>query len=337
MKLRIIFILLLIVKITFAQTDFKDKFQIFTIQNKELGIVQFCTYKSTIDKKKPLLVFIHGSGNLPTFMYAKDLKSYSWAAFLETEKYKDKYHVIYVSKPGTPLFDTIQKDPVNFSISYPQNDEFRNRYSLEWRAKAASLIIDESLKILPSNKTKILVIGHSQGGQVVPKVAVLNKKVTHVVLLNSNSLNHLYDFTLQERLKSFNGEQTFEETQRNIDSLFADYKRIFAEPNSKTKMWDGETYYRWASFSDETPLENMLQLSIPIYVIASGKDIEGSFIMNTDYVQIEFLKQNKTNLTYKVYPNANHYLQDEIIENGKKRFVNLKQEIFSNIDKWTEK
>lgn len=327
----------LIVAITcFGQTDFKAQFKSFAIHSKKLGKVEFCTFTSTINKQKPLLIFIHGSGNEPTFSYQRDLKTYAWKGFLEVEKYKDKYHVICVSKPGIPLFDTVQKDPVNFSTSYPLNEEFTQRYSLEWRAEAASLIIDKAIKLLPVDRSKILVIGHSQGGQVAPKVAVLNKKVTHVVLLNANSLNHLYDFVLQERLASFNGEQSFVQTQQNIDSLFSEYKRIFAEPQSRTKLWNGETYYRWASFSDETPLDNMLKLNIPIYVIAGGKDIWQSFIMNTDYVEIEFLRYRKTNLTYKVFPNANHFLQEEIVENGKTNFMDLKPAIFQQIHEWTD-
>lgn len=335
MKQFLIFCILLFANHSFSQSDLKEQFKIFTIEDKKLGKVEFCTFKSTIDKKKPILLFIHGSGNEPTFAYQTDLKTYAWKGFLEIEKYKDKYHVICVSKPGIPLFDTVQKDPVNFSTSYPMNDEFKNRYSLEWRAEAASLIINKAIKLLPVDKSKILVIGHSQGGQVAPKVAVLNKKVTHVVILNANSLNHLYDFVLQERLASFKGEQTFEQTQHNIDSLFTEYKKIFAEPESRTKLWNDETYYRWASFSDETPLENMLKLKIPIYVVAGGKDIWQSFVMNTDYVEIEFLRYKKNNLTYKVFPNANHFLQDEIEENGKTNYINIKPQLFKDIDEWT--
>lgn len=337
MRQIVTFLIVFLYLTSFAQTDLKEKFKIFSIENKKLGKVEFCTFKSTIDKKKPLLLFIHGSGNEPTFAYQPDLKTYSWKGFLEIEKYKDQFHVICVNKPGIPLFDTIQKNPQNFQTSYPLNAEFIKKYSLEWRAKAASLIINEAIKLLPVDQSKILVIGHSQGGQVAPKIAVLNKKVTHVVVLNSNSLNHLYDFVLQERLAAFKGEQTFEITQKNIDSLFSDYKKIFAEPNNINKNWNDETYFRWASFSDETPLENMLKLKIPIYVIAGGKDIWGSFIMNTDYVQIEFLKHKKTNLIYQVYPNANHFLQDEIEENGKIKYVDLKPKIFESIINWSEK
>lgn len=337
MKQTLFFLLLTATLHAFGQTDLKEKFRIFSVNSQKLGKVEFCTFTSTIEKKKPLLIFIHGSGNEPTFSYQKDLKTYAWKGFLEIEKYKDQFHVICVNKPGIPLFDTVQKNPVNFQTSYPLNQEFTNRYSLEWRAEAASLIINEAIKKLVVDQSKILVIGHSQGGQVAPKVAVINKKVTHVVLLNSNALNHLYDFVLQERLAAFKGEQSFEQTQTNIDSLFADYKRIFAQPESRTKTWNDETYFRWASFSDETPLENMLKLKIPIYVVAGGKDLWGSFIMNTDYVQIDFLRHKKTNLTYKVYPNANHFLQDEIIENGKTKTVDLKPAIFETIIKWTEK
>lgn len=326
---------LFLFKTSFGQTDLKKEMKIFSFDSPKYGKIEFCTFISTIEKKKPILIFIHGSGNEPTFSYHKDQKMYYWAAFVETAKFKDKYHVIFVNKPGVPLFDTVQKDPINFKTSYPISKEFTEKFSLEWRAETASLIIDKALKLLTVDNSKIIVIGHSQGGQVAPKVAVLNKKVTHCVMLNCNTLNHLYDFVMQERLAAFKGEQTYEKSQKNIDSLYDNYRKIFKEPNSKTKYFDEETYFRWASFSDETPLENMLKLKIPIYLIAGGKDVLGSVVMNTDYAEIEFLRYGKTNLTYKVYSNANHYLQDEIVENGKTKFINRKPEIFAEIEEWS--
>jgi pimeloyl-ACP methyl ester carboxylesterase len=332
MKITLTSLLLLLTFFCYSQSDFKAQFKTFSIQNKKLGQVEFCTFQSTIDQKKPLMIFIHGSGNLPTFQYIPSNNGYNWSAFTEVQKYKDNYHVIFVNKPDVPLFDTVQGENGNFT--YPVSEEFNRRYSLEWRAEAASCIIDQAIKLLPTDKSKIVVIGHSQGGQAAPKVALLNKKVTHVVLLNSNSLNHLYDFVLQERLASFQGEQSFDQSQQNIDSLFAEYRRFFNDPYNTTTMWNGGTYYRWASFSDETPLENMLKLKIPVFVVAGGKDLWGSFIMNTDYVQIEFLRHKRNNLVYKVYPNANHFLQDEIVENGRTQYVDIKPEVFREIDKW---
>ena len=334
MKIIISIFLIIISNNIYGQNDLKDKFQIFTFEDSKLGKIEYCTFKSSIEKRKPILLFIHGSGNLPTFQYRNDLKNYAWSAFVEVQKYKDDYHVIFVNKPGIPLFDTVNIGK-NGELEYPINNEYKQNFSLDWRAESASKIINNAIKKLPVDKSKILVIGHSQGGQVAPKVAVLNKKVTHVVLLNSNSLNHLYDFVLQERFNAFKGNTTFEQSQKNIDTLFSDYKNIFENSESREKLWEGETYFRWASFSKETPLENMLKLKIPILMIAGGKDIWGSFIMNTDYAEIEFLQKGKNNLIYKVYPNANHFLQDEIVENGKTNYVDLKPQIFEKIIKWT--
>lgn len=327
--------LLLISSISLAQEAFKSQFEIFSFNHKKLGLVEFCTYKSSIERKKPIMLFIHGSGNEPTFSYHEDVKKYSWKAFKEVEKYKDLFHVIFINKPGIPLFDSIVKDSITFSTSYPLNKTYEENYNLTWRAKAASFIIKKAKKHLSTDTSIILVIGHSQGGQVAAKVALLNKRVTHLAILNSNSLGHFYDYILQERVQAFAGEHTFEQSQNNIDYYFASFKDIFSNPLRTDKKWANETYYRWADFANDIPLDNMLKLKIPIYVIASGKDLWNSNIMNTDYVQLAFLRERKTNLTYKVYPNANHFLEDEVIKNGNLKKVNLKPLVLENVIRWT--
>ena len=67
--------LLFLFKTSFGQTDLKKEMKIFSFVSPKYGKVEFCTFISTIEKKKPLLIFIHGSGNHPTFEYHKDLKS----------------------------------------------------------------------------------------------------------------------------------------------------------------------------------------------------------------------------------------------------------------------
>ncbi len=331
----ILILILLITFISIAQEEFKNQFEVFSFHHKKLGLVEFCTYKSSLEKKKPILLFIHGSGNEPTFSYHEDVKKYAWKAFKEVEKYKDQFHVLFINKPGIPLFDNIVKDSITFNTSYPTNKTYEENYNLTWRVKAASLIIKKAKKHLNTDASKILVIGHSQGGQVAAKLAVLNKKITHLAILNSNSLGHFYDYILQERVQAFVGEHTFEQSQNNIDYYFNTFKDIFSNPLRTDKKWKNETYYRWADFATDIPLENMLKLKIPIYVIASGKDLWNSNIMNTDYVQLAFLRKRKTNLSYKVYANANHFLEDEIIEDGNLKKINLKPEVLENIIQWT--
>jgi len=327
----------LIFNVLSAQNEFKSSFDSFAINDRELGIVEFCTFNSSIDKEKPIFLYIHGSGNIPTFSFIKETGKYSWAGFQEVSKYKDDYHVIFVNKPGVPLFDTLQLDSVTSEFSYPKNREFIENFSLDWRVKAASLVIEKAIDLLPIDTSKIIVVGHSQGGQVAPKVAVVNKKVTHVAVLNCGSLSHFYDYILQERLEAFRGNHTFEQSQGNIDWYFESYKDIFSDPNNTSKTWKTETYLKWSSFNKETVLESMLKLDIPIYLVGSGKDLYNSAIMSTDYAMIEFLRLGKTNLTYKVYPNANHFLQREVMEGETLKKVYIADSVFENIINWTDK
>ena len=74
----------------------------------------------------------------------------------------------------------------------------------------------------------------------------------------------------------------------------------------------------------------MLKLDIPILLITAGKD-KNSPILGADYVPLEFLKNSKTNLTYKVYPNCDHYFIDK--RNNSRRLNEMIEYLFD----WAEK
>ena len=109
-----------------------------------------------------------------------------------------------------------------------------------------------------------------------------------------------------ERMSALNGKKSPEEAQSNIDSLYVEFEKIYKDPKSTTKEWFGETYYKWSSFTLNSPIDNMLKLDIPILYVAGGNDYHS--ILNMDYAKLEFLRKGKNNLTYKVYPNCDHFL-----------------------------
>jgi pimeloyl-ACP methyl ester carboxylesterase len=169
-------------------------------------------------------------------------------------------------------------------------------------------------------------MGFSEGAQVAASVAAINKKVTHVVCFGGNSLNHFYDFIIEARLKAQKGDISHDESQKIVDSLYNEYKQIYADPKSTTKGWYGETNLKWSSFCKTTPLESLLQLDIPILYIAGAKD-NNQTIIDTDYAYLEFLRMGKTNFTYKVYPNCDHFFREEEIINGERKSVNRIKEV----------
>ncbi len=216
---------------------------------------------------------------------------------------------------------------------YPETTDFYERYSLDWRAQAASEAINYLVKNIAVDTDKIIVIGYSEGSQVTPAVAVLNKKVTHVVCMVGNSLNHLYDFLLDARTEVERGELTASEGQKTIDSLYQEYEKIYADPLSTSKFWYGSTYKKWSSFSKSTPLENMLLLTIPILYIGGGQD-RNQTVMDMDYARLEFLRKGKTNLTYHVYPDSNHFFQESYEEEGQTKWRDRVDEVHAFAVDW---
>ena len=104
------------------------------------------------------------------------------------------------------------------------------------------------------------------------------------------------------------------QAQSEIDSLFIRYRDIYNNPAQVNKKWWGHTFKRWASFTAHDPYKYLLDLNIPIY-IANGSLDENS-VLSADYIQLEFIKNQKSNLTYKTYPNFDHQFNEIIFKDG---------------------
>jgi pimeloyl-ACP methyl ester carboxylesterase len=315
-----------------AQSFTDTVFRHYKITDPELKTFEIHVAGSGDGVQKPLLVYMDGSGNFPLYYKTKSGK-YSTSVPLDIKKYAKDFYVVLISKPNIPFSDTLQ-----YSASgrryYPENDMYRELYSLDWRAKTASKAINFLINTLPVDKKKIIVMGYSEGSQVAPAVAVINKKVTHVVCFAGNALNQLYDFIIETRLSAYINEITQEQAQKTIDSLYTEYEKIYADPVSTGKTWFGETYLKWSSFTKTTPLENMLKLNIPILYIAGSKD-ENQTILDMDYAKLEFLRKGKKNLTYKVYPGCDHYFQETIKSDGNKKTIDRIDEVHQFAVEWT--
>jgi len=279
----------------------------YHISDDETGPVTYQLYKNGIDKTKPLLLFLEGSGNFPLY-HLKPNGEYRTTTTLDFKTMSNDFHIVVINKPGTPFVDRIQTAPSGRKY-YPVNDTYRKQYSLDWRARAGDLVITDMLQKGMVDPKKIIVWGHSEEAQVAPAVAARNKKVTHVVAMMGNALNHLYDFLIMERLAAIKGEISNEDAQARIDSLFTEFEKIYHDPGAIDKEWFGETYYKWSSFTKTSPVEHMLQLEIPILYVAGGADTHQN-IINMDFARLEFIRKGKKNLTYKVFPRYDHFFME---------------------------
>ena len=319
----------------FGQPFSDNLFEHYKLTDQKLKTFEIHVTKSTTKSKRPLLIYIDGSGNFPIY-YKNKFGKYTTSIPLDIAKYAKDYYVVLISKPNIPFSDTLQYTPSGRQF-YPTNKSYKELYSLNWRAETASKAIDFLLKKLPIDEKKIIVMGYSEGSQVAPKIAVLNKKVTNVVCFVGNALNQLYDFIINARLEADRNKITSIESQKIVDSLYIEFEKIYANPSATDKTWFGETYLKWSSFTQTTPLENMLKLKVPLLYIAGGKD-NNQTILNMDYAKLEFLRKGKNNLTYKVYPNCNHYFQEILTTNDGKNIKTDKiDEVHQFAIEWTKK
>lgn len=318
-------LLVMLSKTSYGQYEgITDHWATISIKDPDLGEINYHVYKNKMSEHKPLIVYLQGSNNFPLY-YLKPTGGYSLSTTLNFRSMSNDYHIILISKPNIPFVDSIKIAPSGRRY-YPLNEEYVEKYSLDWRVHSADKVIEDAFKKLNIDSSTVIAWGYSEGSQVAPAVAVKNKKVTHVISMMGNSLNHLYDFILMERVAALNGEQSNEEAQANIDSLYTEFEKIYNDPKSTEKEWFGETYYKWSSFTLNSPIDNMLKLDIPILYIAGGNDHHS--ILNADYAKLEFLRKGKDNLTYKVFPDCDHFfLEPQTDSSGKKEWIDRLDEV----------
>jgi predicted esterase len=313
----------------------------FRIQDASLGTINFYVTSRTIDQQKPVLLVLDGSGHAPLALFGILNNSSFVANSFDTDllQLADRFHVVLISKPGVPFCDTVRLNTDHASAAdafalLPPSPAYTHQAGLHWRVDAASQVINYICRRLPVDRSTILAYGYSEGAQVVAKLAVKNKKITHCASIFGSGLNQFYDFITAIRLKEMQGFISHDQAQLQTDSLYQRFADIYHSPHAPDKQWEGHSYQRWASFCSDIPLHNFVQLDIPIFIAAGTQD-NSSPIYGLEYVRLEFLRLRKTNLSFHVYPTDHGFNETKII-NGAKTVVNHKQDMLQDLFEWLQ-
>ncbi len=183
-----------------------------------------------------------------------------------------------------------------------------------------------------ADEKKIVVAGHSEGARVVPLVARLNKRVTHIGIFAGGGLTQMFNFIVNVRKDVRSGKLTAQEGESQINEFYEQVKQIYADPNSSTKKLFGHSYKRWASFF-EPPLDELLKLKIPIYLYSNTEDTNGS-VESSDIIPLEFLRNGKTNLTYKANWKCDHYYRCRETVGGQVKELSKREQSINDFMSW---
>jgi len=311
----------------------------YQLDDLRLGNIDYYVTEKGLDVDKPILFMVSGVRGLPIMLVVQSGDQYIQLGTIPPDQifyFADQYHVAFISKPGTPFCDTFKVEKINPLQNledYPPSEAYIQKCGMDWELEASIRVIESLNRELPNSSGKVIALGISEGGQLVPKMAEECDLISHLVSLASTGLNQFYSSIINRRMDAAMGHITHREAQEAIDSLFAVYRRIYSDPESTEKWYYGHPYKRWGSFCNDIPLEHLVKLELPILYVKGSAD-RSSPVLSSDYIMLEFLRLGKTNLTYKVIPGMDHWLNETVGSNGEREHISHREEVFGLISDW---
>ena len=284
--------------------------------------------KINIDSINNLIIYVQGSGPSPLFKVKKEGNS-TWiygSMPFDLDEIPEDYLFVLISKKGIPFC-------IDYDENYIAPPKYYENETLDYRANQVDIVIKDLLTLKKNSEfSKVVVLGHSEGSDVIAKVGTINEDITHFGYWSGSGNSQWYDFPLFVRQQVNKGEISEEESIIQMDSLLSQYRDIMANKDNIEKSWLGNSYKRWYYFS-EPPIKNLLQINKPIFV-AMGTADKSVPIESIYLVPIEFIRHGKTNLSFNIYPHLDHSL-NKIEENGEiERYWN---KIFLEFLNWVKK
>ena len=95
------------------------------------------------------------------------------------------------------------------------------------------------------------------------------------------------------------------EIEDRMHALEADVRRILAEPDSETQMFQGHAYKRWSSFATQAAADSLVRSKARLF-LAHGSADEAVPIDSFDYLVVRLLVARPTHVTIRRYPDRDH-------------------------------
>lgn len=291
----------------------QHQFRIYQTGDKFGRRITFFVSQTTQKKPLPLVVFINGSGGQSAFQKTADgiVGDYPYDQILKA--INDRARLMIVEKPGAQLFSPRGKS----------SQEFLKEYTLERWTEANNAAITAMRTSPDIDKSKLLVIGHSDGGQVATHLARINSSVTHVASLAGGGPTHLFDMAYA----ASGGEQQKQVSSAEVERVYQQWQKIKADPNSITKTAWGHPYIRWSSFFSSSSLEDLLHCKTKAYLVQGTADLSVP-VASFDVMRAE-LAAHERDAVFERIDGANHGLTIGTGKSAKEELPNVLSRIMN--------
>lgn len=307
-NITIALILQLICLQSFSQigTVIENKATLFSIEQKR-DTIDFIVVDTVLNEKKPIFLWCQGSLPVPLFCEVDGYGYYFIGGGISNFDQKEivkNYHLVIISMPKTPVL--AKKENLNSSFQYIPNAANQNQFLtsyveadyLDNYVQRASVVLKFLKKQKWVNNEALVVAGHSQGTKIATKIAVENKRVTHLGMFAANPFGRIDQYVREARLNAQMGLISWE----RADSIMNDNYAFYNEINNEDSIAANPSLIAWKTFT-ETYYDDWLSLDIPIYLAYGTEDRTADLC---DIVPLFFIEKNKNNLTLKRYLGLEH-------------------------------
>ena len=211
---------------------------------------------------RPLIVYIHGSGHQSLFRQADGRIAPANGHATVVDVAADLARVLIVEKPGVARFE---------AGDGPPSAAFRREHTLERWVEAVATAILAARRLPGVDTTRLLVVGHSEGGLVAARVAARLPQVSHVALLAGGGPTQLFDLLQLARAGTFFAEVSPDPAAR-VAYVLAQWDSITADPESATRDFFGHPFRRWASFLRDSPIAALRETKAAVFLAQGEAD-----------------------------------------------------------------
>ncbi len=166
----------------------------------------------------------------------------------------------------------------------------------QWVSDYSDFILSQ-IKKARNKPRNVVLVGVSEGALPAVRVAAKLPVVTHLAIIGGGG------YTMRTSLKTLHRKGSI------FFDVDAGWKKIETNPNSIDEKWYGNTYRWWYQVMDYDLMPFFLRLDIPI-LVGIGEDDKSVPVESAYYLKSELQRAGKENLTLRVYPKADHRLND---------------------------
>jgi pimeloyl-ACP methyl ester carboxylesterase len=210
----------------------------------------------------PLVVYVHGSGHRSNFQRSGNGVTPSNGHATIADVVESSARVVAVEKPGVSLYDRGDA---------PAGVKFREEHTLERWTEAVVAATIAASRLPGMDSTRVLVVGHSEGGLVAARVAARLPMISHVAILAGGGPSQLFDLMLLARNGTFFSDISPDADVREA-YVRAQWDSVLAHPQSADREFFGHAYRRWSSFLHDSPIAQLRQTRARVFLAQGARD-----------------------------------------------------------------